>query len=123
MPVKMSASLMCGDLCNVERDVRALEQAVQVQPASPEAWRRLGEYRLNELNQPASALPILRAAIYLDPLSQESRNDYLVAIRAQQAQLAQEAQRAAAVAQRRARARSKRRKSGTPPAAASSTSP
>lgn len=27
MPVKISASLMCADLCNVERDVRALEQA------------------------------------------------------------------------------------------------
>jgi tetratricopeptide (TPR) repeat protein len=103
--------------------LRALERAVQVQPASPEAWRRLGEYHLSELNQPASALPLLRAAIYLDPLSQQSRNDYLVAIRAQQVEQTQQAQRAAAAAQRRARARSERRKSGTPPAAASSTSP
>jgi O-antigen ligase len=100
--------------------VHALEQAVQVQPASPEAWRRLGEYQLSELGDPAHALPTLRAAIYLDPLSPQSRSDYLTAIRAQQAQLAQ---RAAAVAQRRARARSERRKSGGPPAAASSTSP
>jgi len=27
MPVKISASLMCADLCNLERDVRALEEA------------------------------------------------------------------------------------------------
>jgi tetratricopeptide (TPR) repeat protein len=100
--------------------LRALEQAVQVQPASPEAWRRLGEYQLNDLSRSAEALPILRAAIYLDPLSQESRNAYLQAIRAQQAQ---QAQRAAAAAQRRARAKSVRRKSGAPPASASSSSP
>jgi O-antigen ligase len=99
--------------------LRALERAVQVQPASPEAWRRLGEYHLSELNQPADALPILRAAIYLDPLEPQSRNDYLVALRAQQAQQAQ----VAAAAQRRARARSERRKSGRPPTSASSTSP
>lgn len=99
--------------------LRALEQAVQVQPANPETWRRLGEYH-TALNQPADALPILRAAIYLDPLSQESRNDYLNAIRAEQAQVAQ---RAAAAAQRRARAKSARRKAGKLPAAASSTSP
>jgi tetratricopeptide (TPR) repeat protein len=110
--------------------VQALEQAVQVQPASPDAWQRLGEYRLNELGQPAAALPILQAALYLDPLSQQSRADYVAALRAQQAQQAAQqaqqaaqAQRAAATAQRRARAKSVRRKNGSPPAATSSTSP
>jgi tetratricopeptide (TPR) repeat protein len=100
--------------------VRALEQAVQVQPASPEAWQRLGEYRLNELGQPAPALPILQAALYLDPLSSQSRADYVAALRAQQAL---QAQQAAAAAQRRARAKSVRRKRGSPPAATSTKSP
>jgi tetratricopeptide (TPR) repeat protein len=95
---------------------QALEQAVQLQPASPEAWQRLGEYYLNDLSQPANAVPVLRAAIYLDPFSQQSRNDYVVAIRAQQAA-------SLTTQRRRARPKSARRKSGTPPAAASSTSP
>jgi hypothetical protein len=89
---------------------------VQVQPASPEAWQRLGEYYLNDLSQPALAVPVLRAAIYLDPFSQQSRNDYVVALRAQEAA-------AAGAQRRRARAKSKRRNSGKRPAAASSTSP
>jgi tetratricopeptide (TPR) repeat protein len=99
---------------------RALERAVQVQPASQEAWLRLGEYQLNELSAPERALPILRAAIYLDPLSPQSTTDYIVALRAQR--LA-EAERAAAAAQRRARARIERLKGAKPPAAANSTSP
>jgi tetratricopeptide (TPR) repeat protein len=99
---------------------RSLQQAVQLQPASPEAWRRLGEYYLDQLSQPAKALPVLRAALFLDPFSPQTRSDYVLALRAQQAELAR---RTAALAQRRARARSARRKSGTPPAAARTTSP
>ena len=95
----------------------ALERAVQVQPASPEAWQRLGEYYLNNLRQPTQAIPVLRAAIFLDPFNQQSRNDYVVAIRAEQAQAL------IVVHRRNARASSKRRKSGKPPAAATSTSP
>lgn len=94
---------------------QALERAVQVQPARAEAWRRLGEYYLNSLSQPANAVPVLRGAIYLDPFSQQSRNDYVIALRAQDV--------AAMTTQRRARANSKRRKSGKRPRAASSTSP
>jgi hypothetical protein len=95
---------------------KALERAVQVQPARAEAWRRLGEYYLNNLSQPANAVPVLGAAIYLDPNSPQSRNDYVVALRGQEV--------AAMTTQRRsARAKSKRRKSGKPPAAATPTSP
>ena len=97
--------------------VTALERAVQVQPANPEAWQRLGEYYLNNLRQPTQAIPVLRAAIFLDPVNQQSSNDYVVAIRAQQAAALTVVQR------RKARASSKRRKSGKPPAAANSTSP
>jgi O-antigen ligase len=92
---------------------RALEEAVHLQPASPEAWQRLGEFYLNDLSRPAAAVPVLRAAVYLDPQSQLNRNPYVVAIRAAQFQQAQ----------RRARASSVSRKPGTPPPAASSTAP
>jgi tetratricopeptide (TPR) repeat protein len=95
---------------------KALERAVQVDPAQAEAWRRLGEYYLNDLSQPEAAIPVLRGAIYLDPFSQQGRNDYVVALRAQEVA-------AMTVQRRRARANSKRRKSGKRPAAASSTSP
>jgi hypothetical protein len=95
---------------------KALEQAVEVEPAQAEAWRRLGEFYLNDLSQPATAIPVLRGAIYLDPFSQQSRNDYVIALRAQEVA-------AMTVQRRRARANSKRRKSGKRPAAASSTSP
>jgi tetratricopeptide (TPR) repeat protein len=95
----------------------ALEQAVQVQPASAEAWQRLGEYYLNELAQPAKAVRVLRAAIYLDPVSIQTRNDYVVALRAQQADQLRAAQ------ERRARASKARLKNGKPPAPATATSP
>ena len=84
---------------------------------------RRGMFKLRELGQPAVALPILRAALYLDPLSSQSQADYVAALRAQQAQQARQAQQAAAAAQRRARAKSVRRKRGSPPAAASTRSP
>jgi len=60
----------------------ALEQAVRLQPASAETWRRLGRFQLSTLNQPADALASFRAAYYLDPRSQASRSDFLEASRA-----------------------------------------
>jgi tetratricopeptide (TPR) repeat protein len=80
----------------------ALEDAVKLEPASPEAWRRLAEYRLNQLSNPVAALPIVKGALFLDPESQATRSVYLVALRAEQAK-ALEARRAAA--KRAARAR------------------
>jgi O-Antigen ligase/Tetratricopeptide repeat len=61
---------------------RALEEAVKVQPANPEAWRRLGRFRLSALQEPALALPAFRAALYLDPQSPYSQSDVLEATRA-----------------------------------------
>jgi Flp pilus assembly pilin Flp len=48
---------------------RALEAAVDLQPANPQTWQRLAEYRLNVLRQPGPALEAARAAIFLDPRS------------------------------------------------------
>jgi O-Antigen ligase/Tetratricopeptide repeat len=60
----------------------ALERAVGLQPASPEAWRRLGELRLDALNDPKGALSAFQAAYYLDPKNPASTSDILAASRA-----------------------------------------
>jgi len=61
---------------------RALERAVALQPANPETWRRLGNFRLNALGDPQGARNALRAALYLDPNSIQATSDYILAGRA-----------------------------------------
>jgi cytochrome c-type biogenesis protein CcmH/NrfG len=68
-----------GRLANAED---ALEEAVRIQPASAETWRRLGRFQLSTLNQPADALASFRAAYFLDPRNPASRSDFLEASRA-----------------------------------------
>jgi hypothetical protein len=60
----------------------AYEEAVRLQPASAEAWRRLGRFQLSTLNQPADALASFRAAYFLDPRNPDSASDFLEASRA-----------------------------------------
>lgn len=55
----------------------ALARAVELQPANPEAWRRLGRYQLSVLGKPQEALKAFRAAYYLDPQSPEAVSDFL----------------------------------------------
>ena len=62
----------------------ALQQAVQVVPASAEAWRRLGDYYLAGFSDPERALPVLRAALFLDPLSEATRASFVAGLRARQ---------------------------------------
>jgi cytochrome c-type biogenesis protein CcmH/NrfG len=68
-----------GRLANAQR---ALEQAVQLQPASAETWRRLGRFQLSTLNQPAQAVNSFRAAYFLDPRNPASTSDFIEATRA-----------------------------------------
>ena len=60
----------------------ALADAVRIQPASAETWRRLGRFQLSVLNQPADALASFRAAYFLDPRNPVSQSDFLEASRA-----------------------------------------
>jgi tetratricopeptide (TPR) repeat protein len=62
--------------------VRALERAVDLEPANPETWRRLGRMRLTVLKDPKGALSAFRAALYLDPRSLKAVSDVVVASRA-----------------------------------------
>jgi cytochrome c-type biogenesis protein CcmH/NrfG len=68
-----------GRLANAQR---AYEQAVQIQPAAAETWRRLGRFQLSVLNQPAQAVQSFRAAYFLDPRNPASQSDFLEATRA-----------------------------------------
>ena len=47
----------------------ALEQAIDLEPANPETWRRLGPAAADALNDPKGALRAFQAAYYLDPQS------------------------------------------------------
>jgi hypothetical protein len=60
----------------------AYEEAVRIQPANAEAWRRLGRFQLSSLNQPSDALASFRAAYFLDPREPASTSDFLEASRA-----------------------------------------
>ena len=59
-----------------------LERAVALQPASAEAWRRLGRLRLSTLDDAPGALSAFQAAYYLDPRSTASVSDVVEASRA-----------------------------------------
>jgi hypothetical protein len=61
--------------------VRALERAVDLEPANPETWRRLGRMRLTVLKDPKGALSAFRAALYLDPRSLKAVSDVVVTSR------------------------------------------
>jgi tetratricopeptide (TPR) repeat protein len=63
----------------------ALIKATEVQPASAEAWRRLGQFRLDALSEPRTALKDFQVAYYLDPQNTKSWTDLIVATRAVQA--------------------------------------
>jgi hypothetical protein len=61
--------------------LKSVEQAVDLEPANPETWRRLGQTRLN-LNDPKGALAAYQAAFFLDPKARRSMSDVLLAARA-----------------------------------------
>jgi hypothetical protein len=63
----------------------ALIKATEVQPGSAETWRRLGQFRLDALSEPRSALKDFQVAYYLDPQNERSWVDLIVATRAVQA--------------------------------------
>jgi O-Antigen ligase len=66
----------------VAEAARAYEEAVRIQPANAETWRRLGHFQLDTLDQPADALASFRAAYFLDPRNPVSTSDFLAARRA-----------------------------------------
>jgi hypothetical protein len=61
---------------------KALTEAVKLQPANAEAWRRLGRLRLVKLQQRERALEAFKVAYWLDPASPSSVSDIVEASRA-----------------------------------------
>ncbi len=64
-----------------ERARTLLEQAIDLEPANPESWRRLGQLRLNGFDDPEGALSAYQAAFFLDPRSPQSTTDIVIASR------------------------------------------
>jgi len=55
-----------------------LQRVVQLQPANPETWLRLGQFEL-DADHARRALRLLGAAIYLDPRGPEAQTAYALA--------------------------------------------
>ena len=60
---------------------RALQAAIELEPANPETWRRLGQFRLKAMSDPQGALRAFEAAYFLDPRSPVSRSDVVTTTR------------------------------------------
>jgi tetratricopeptide (TPR) repeat protein len=65
---------------NVEAK-RAVDQAIDLEPANPETWRQLGRLQLDAFNDPKAALRAFQIAYYLDPRSRQSTTDIVIASR------------------------------------------
>jgi cytochrome c-type biogenesis protein CcmH/NrfG len=59
---------------------RALDQAVQLEPATAETWRRLAQFRMDARHDAKGALRAYRAAYFLDP-SKRSASDVIITAR------------------------------------------
>jgi tetratricopeptide (TPR) repeat protein len=60
---------------------QALEQAVELEPANPETWRRLGYFRLNTLKDRQGALRAFQAAYFLNPRSPLAAGEVVTVMR------------------------------------------
>ena len=78
---------------------------MRLQPASSEAWRRLGEYYLNRLSQPDRGDPGAARRALPRPVLEQNRADYVYALRASQVQRAEQAAREKRARRRAAAAR------------------
>jgi tetratricopeptide (TPR) repeat protein len=64
------------------RDDQALDvfrQSVAEHPKDPQAWLRLADFQLYELDRPQEALAALDQALYLDPMSEAARDTFIEA--------------------------------------------
>lgn len=66
---------------NKDAALRALGEAIKLEPANPETWRRLGQARMDYQDY-KGALSAFQAAYYRDPINRRSFSDVVVASRA-----------------------------------------
>ena len=78
-PLSIDALFTLAAVERAARDAQAtratLERAVDLQPANPESWLRLGQFELDQ-GRVRRALRLLGAAIYLDPRGPEAQSSY-----------------------------------------------
>jgi cytochrome c-type biogenesis protein CcmH/NrfG len=60
---------------------RSLEAAIELEPANPETWRRLGDFRAAAQSDLQGALRAYQAAYFLDPKSPTSLSDVVTTTR------------------------------------------
>ena len=65
---------------NKDAALRALGDAIELEPANPETWRRLGQARMDYQDY-KGALSAFQAAYYRDPINRRSFSDVVVASR------------------------------------------
>lgn len=86
-PLSMQAMFTLAEVQQRLGDERAaqetLRRAAKLQPSNPETWMTLGVYELS--HDPNAALTDLRAALYLNPQSIPTQNEYVLARRAAEA--------------------------------------
>jgi hypothetical protein len=78
-PLSIDALFTLAAIERASRDSQAardaLQHAVELQPANPESWLRLGQFELDQ-GRVRRALRLLGAAIYLDPRGPEAQIAY-----------------------------------------------
>ncbi|MGN6190454.1 MAG: tetratricopeptide repeat protein, partial [Conexibacter sp.] len=78
-PLSIDALFTLAAVERAARDPQAarttLEHAIDLQPANPESWLRLGQFELDQ-GHVRRALRLLGAAIYLDPRGPEAQTAY-----------------------------------------------
>jgi len=77
-----TSAIIADSMGQPQQALAYYEEAVRLAPANPLTWRELGQYLLVSRNDPRSAYPSLRAALYLDPRGATTASLFLTAERA-----------------------------------------
>lgn len=59
--------------------LEVFQQVVKEHPKEPQAWLRLADFQLYELDEPQAALAALDQALYLDPMSSAAQDSFIEA--------------------------------------------
>jgi predicted Zn-dependent protease len=74
--VKASAQAAAGQ---PQAGLRTLQRLVREHPTDPQAWLRLADFQLFQLDRPRDAIETLRAVLFLDPRSRPAQRVFIQA--------------------------------------------
>jgi Flp pilus assembly protein TadD len=78
----LARAAVAEDAGDLEVAEEHMVEAVRLQPANPETWSALGDFRLNVTQDFEGAEEVLAAALYLDPRSERLKTLYTQSVRA-----------------------------------------